>query len=59
MGQERMDSHVSESDFRALESVSAEEEVPTSRSDKDLDGDSDSDEVFLKDTSEGKLKRRE
>ena len=52
-----MESRVSESDFRPLESVSAEEGVPTVRSDKDLDGGSD--EVFSKDTSEGKRKRRE
>ena len=49
-----MYSCVSEPGFRALESLSAEEEVPIARPDKDLDGDSDSEEVFLKDTSEGK-----
>ena len=51
MAHERMYSCVSEPDSRALESLSAEEEVPTARSDKDLDGDSDSEEVFLEDTS--------
>ena len=54
-----MDSRVSESDFRALESMSAEEEVPTTRSDIDLDGNLDLDEVFVEDISEGKRKRRE
>ena len=49
-----MDSCVSESDFRALESVSVEEEVPI-----DLDGNLDLDEVFVEDISEGKRKRRE
>ena len=53
-----MDSCVSESDFRALESVSAEEEVPTTRSDIDLDGNLDLDEVFVEDISEGKRKRK-
>ena len=49
-----MDSCVSESDFRALESVSVEEEVPI-----DLDGNLDLDEVFVEDISEGKHKRKE
>ena len=48
-----MDSCVSESDFRALESVSVEEEVPI-----DLDGNLDLDEVFVEDISEGKRKRK-
>ena len=59
MAHERMYSCVSVPDPRALERLSAEEGVPTARSDKDLDGDLDSEEVFLNDTSEGKRKRIE
>ena len=52
-----MDSCVSESDFRALESVSVEEEVPI-----ELDGNLGLDEVFVEDISdisEGNRKRKE
>ena len=59
MAHERMYSCVSEPDPRALESLSAEDDVPIARSDKDPDGDLDSEEVFLNDTSEGKRKRIE